>query len=207
MRAHVFFVAVMLIPLAVSSASAQSMWPRRDPKMADLYSDTNARNVGDLLTILVRETTDVENKDERELEKGHTSSGLFNFSGSMGSGTSGPTTAATSVNSSSSSVKGFEGKSEYTVEREFLDRVTVMVLDVQPNGNLVIGGKRRQMVAGEYRTLVISGVVRPNDVRPNNAVESTYVANLSMQYEGDGPETWHTNQGWLGRTLSKYWPF
>jgi flagellar L-ring protein precursor FlgH len=106
-----------------------------------------------------------------------------------------------------SSDRNFDGQSQYSVAQDFSDRITVQVLDILPNGNLVLGGRRQRLVAGELRTLVISGTVRYFDVSPNNTVSSQHVSQFKICYEGDGPESSFSNQGWGGRLLNKIWPF
>lgn len=85
--------------------------------------------------------------------------------------------------------------------------MTVTVMDKLPNGNLVIGGKRRQVVSGEVRTLVVSGIVRPIDITPDNTILSQYVGDFHIDYVGKGPESEFANQGWLGKLLNVISPF
>jgi flagellar L-ring protein precursor FlgH len=193
----------MLMFIVTSGAPAQDLVsPQRNPALWRLYIDTQAREIGDVLTIVISENTDVDNKDERALNKDTEAKGLFNFNTDANGQTS-----SVKVDGTTTSSRKFDGKSEYTVERGFSDRISVAVLDVQPNGNLVVGGKRQHFVAGEVRTLAISGVVRMNDIRPDNSVESRFVSHLQMNYVGKGPESEFSNQGWLGRVVNKVWPF
>ncbi|MCA9160926.1 MAG: flagellar basal body L-ring protein FlgH, partial [Planctomycetales bacterium] len=97
--------------------------------------------------------------------------------------------------------------SQYSVAQEFSDKITVQIIDVMPNGNLLLGGRRQRMVAGEIRTLIVSGMVRENDIGPNNTVSSGLIANFKVAYEGDGPESSFTQQGWASRFVNKIWPF
>ena len=85
--------------------------------------------------------------------------------------------------------------------------LVVAVMDLLPNGNMVIGGRRQRVVSGELRTLVISGIVRPLDIRPDNTIRSQFIANFRVDYLGKGPESEFTNQGWFGKTLNALWPF
>ena len=71
------------------------------------------------------------------------------------------------------------------------------------NGNLVIGGSKRQQINGEWRTLQVSGIVRPIDVRNDNTVLSQFVGNFCMKYVGDGDETSFSSQGWLARMFNR----
>lgn len=195
-KGHLLIVFILYVH---SSCAAQSLWQHRVPQRVSLVSDTAARNVGDLVTILISENTDVANKDQRNMNKDSDASVDFDFSSS--------TSTPASLDISGKSDRAFNGQSKYTVEQEFTDRMTVEVLDVLPNGNLVIGGRRQRIVAGELRTLVISGTVRHTDISPNNTVRSQFVANFNICYDGDGPESHFSNQGWGARILNRIWPF
>jgi flagellar L-ring protein precursor FlgH len=85
--------------------------------------------------------------------------------------------------------------------------LAVTVVDVLPNGNLVIEGYRSRVVSGEERVLRITGVVRPADVAVGNIVPSGAVANFRITYLGRGPATRTTKQGWLTRINSALRPF
>jgi flagellar L-ring protein precursor FlgH len=197
----------ILLTMAVSNAcDAQSMFQHRQPSHINMFADLQARRVGDLLTIVIRENTEVDNKDERKGNKNTDIGGIFKFSGST-SGNGGTNSAAANFDSNTTSKRIFNGKSEYSVESALQDRITVQVLDVLPNGDLVVGGKRRRSVSGETKTLVASGVVRPFDIRSDNTVASPSVANFEFAYHGKGPESSFSNQGWLGRITNKIWPF
>jgi flagellar L-ring protein precursor FlgH len=194
--------APFVLFLLADHANAQSLWQRRHPDRIFLVADTAARQVGDLVTVIIRETTDVENRDQRALGKDSDSSFEFDVSSSGNSSSS-----SGSFDISGNSNREFNGSSQYSVEQDFADKITVPVVEVLPNGHLVIAGRRQRLVAGEVRSLIISGVVRPIDIGPNNSVQSQYIANFKICYEGDGSETHFTNQGWSARILNKIWPF
>ena len=205
-RTVCFCVTAVAMTLLPSVCSAQSLWQRRDPSKVFLFYDTEARFVGDLITILIQENTGVDNKEDRNLKKDTESKGMFDYKGSTNS-PSGSASADASLNSTLTSNRKFDGSTKFTSDRRFTDRVTVLVLDIQPNGNLVIGGKRQVIVAGDVRTLVVSGVVRPIDIKPDNSVASQFIANFHMDYEGVGVEPAFVNQGLLGRLGNRLWPF
>ena len=197
------FLFVLAILVGVSTTvDAQSLWQHRNPRLTNMYADTAARRVGDLVTIVVNEATDVENRDQRQLAKSTDTQFNLDFSatGDVGSG-------AGTFDFQKNSNREFDGQSQYSVAQEFTDQITVQLLDSRPNGNLVVGGRRTRTVGGELRTLVISGVIRTLDINPNNSVSSRHVANFKICYEGDGPESSFTTQGWAGRLVNKIWPF
>lgn len=187
---------------AASTCAAQSLWDNRNPSKAFLFNDSQARRVGDLLTVFVSENTDVTNRENRSLSKATDASNKFGFNYG-GNGTSG----GVSQDFSSESDRNFDGSASFSSERDFSDRITVTVLDILPNGNLVIGGKRKVMVEGDAKMLVVSGIVRPYDIKADNSIQSRYVANFEIAYQGAGVEPRFTKQNWLGKITNTLWPF
>ncbi len=181
---------------------ADSLWARRDPNFAYYFHDYRARNVGDLLTIVVSESTGFEGQEKRELNKDTNSLFGFNFKGS---------TKARSfdadLSGTTNSKRKLDGKANSTIERRFNDSMTVTVMAVMPNGNLAIEGHRQLVIGRETRILRVTGVIRPADIGPNNTIRSQYVGDLKMQYFGQGPDSNFTNQGWGGRIFNVLWPF
>ena len=175
--------------------------------MVDLIADVKARRRGDLLFVEINEQSDVENRDLRTLSKQNSSStdatGTYGLGGGLG-------TAAGNLNydQETEANREFSGNTQYRSEREFIDRFTVTVVDVLPNGNLLISGTRNVSLEGDSRTLALTGIVRSVDVTINNTVSSQLVSNLNIRYESEppSPEGKFINQGWLGKKLNQWWP-
>lgn len=200
-------VAVALIMVcAVSIGRADSLWQRRNPQRAYLCQDSRARSVGDLVTIVVSESTEVDNSEDKLMSKTSGNNLKSDAEASSGGGLATQSSNA-SLDLSSSAGRNFSGKASYKDSRGFTDQITVSVVDVLPNGNLLLAGRRTMTIAGEARTLVISGMVRPIDLGPDNRVNSRYVADLRTVYEGDGPSRRFVRQGWLSKAANKVWPF
>lgn len=190
----------------IPGVMADSLWKKRDPQRAYLFYDSRARNVGDLLTLIISESSEVENSENRSMDKSSSNGASADYAASSTGGLA--TQAATaSLDFASSAKRAFSGKANYRDSREYTDHITVTVVDVLPNGNLVISGRRCLSIAGEQRTLVVSGVVRPIDLGPDNKISSRYVADMKTVYEGEGTSKRFTRQGWLGRAANKVWPF
>src|SRR5690606_40090483 len=66
-------------------------------------------------------------------------------------------------------------------------RMTAQVVDVLPNGNLLIEGRQTIIVNEEEQISVVSGIVRPQDIAPDNTVLSTFIADATITYSGTGP--------------------
>jgi len=86
-------------------------------------------------------------------------------------------------------------------------QVAVKVMDVLPNHNLVIEGKRETSFSGEHQTIVLHGLVRPEDVTSADTVMSYNVADATISITGKGTVTDTTNKGWFTRILDKVNPF
>ena len=152
-KKNILIILVMFILLSsVDCSLAGSIWAKRDKNMKALYADDVARRIGDILTIKVSENSTVDNKAKKDLKKETDMSTVFN--GEVGNfadlGEFGM--AANSDNSLTS-------KADYKDERKFEDNITVVVVDILPNSNLVVMGNRQRNIAGDIQTIEISGIV------------------------------------------------
>ena len=192
--------------LSVDDAHGQSLFDRLDKRMINPYANYVARDVGDLLVVMINESTDIENSDVRTMGTTGSSSvsGSIDYSvgGGLGSGA-----GVGDLGSSTNANRDFSGDSNTRSEHAFSDRFAVTVLEVLPNGNLIVSGRRSVTVRGDLRTLYLTGVVRQFDVLPSNVVSSQLVADLKIGLDGEGESKDFSRQGWLGRKLNKAWPF
>lgn len=206
MKKWIWQVALCANAFFVGVASADDIWDRRDHRAAHLFIDDRARRVGDNLTVIIVEATDIANSDARKMAKATKAGGIFNFKGSTQAGKT-SRDGVLNFDTSGSSNRTFDGSSNYTTDQKLQDKVTVTVIDVLPNGNLVIEGFRRRLISGEDRVIRLSGVVRPNDIGGSNTVLSQSIANFQVTYTGKGPESKFSNQGYLSKALNVLWPF
>jgi flagellar L-ring protein precursor FlgH len=158
--------------------------------------------VGDLVTVRIQERTIVDNDEQRRAQKDTKLGGTWDFSGTLGKNS-----ANGDLESNTTSNRKFDGQSKLGSDREFTDDIAATVIDILPNGNLLIEGYRKRKVANECRTLRFSGVIRPDDIRLGNIVNSKDVANFQIFYEGAGDESRFVNQGWGGKIMNGLWPF
>ena len=181
-----------------------------------LFADQRARQKGDVLTVLLNERT-VANRSSRasaekssEIEMNADLSPLTNLSGVLGGlGTAGR--KASNLGKSVDGVAadgaiGYSGKGDASAQNAFTGTVTVTVMDVLPNGNLVIAGEKQLAVSSEEEVIRVSGVVNPEDLA-NNTVSSTRVADLRLEYRGRGFGDDTSQPGWLTRAFMKISPF
>jgi flagellar L-ring protein FlgH len=85
--------------------------------------------------------------------------------------------------------------------------VAVTVIDVLANGNLVLRGEKQLALSEGTEVIQVSGVIRPQDVSPNNTVQSRRLANAQIAYRGSGELQQASSAGWATRLLFNFWPF
>jgi flagellar basal body L-ring protein FlgH len=134
-REPVFVVLVTTLMLA-DALPAGSIWGKRYDRVTAVYADDVAREVGDILTIKIAEDSKVDNKGKRDLKKETSRSSDFN--GEMNIDHILPSIPGFTM--SAESANELKSKADFKDERTFEDRVSVVVLDVLPNGNLVVSG-------------------------------------------------------------------
>lgn len=207
---NISFVASCFVLITLSmtcpQTQAESIWSRRKPEHSLLFFDTRARHVGDLVTVIVAQQTDVDSSENRNLNKASQAGTTFDIDAESGGGF-GAQAANAAFDFGMTSNREFDGGSNYRTAQDFTDRVTATVIEVMPNGNLVLSGQRDVQVAGEVRSLVVSGVIRPIDLSSQNSVNSRFIADFHLTYEGAGPSQAFSRQGWLGRGVNRIWPF
>ncbi len=101
----------------------------------------------------------------------------------------------------------FDGGGKISNSEKITARIAVRVVDVLPNGNLVIEGRRTTSFSGETQEAVLRGVVRGEDVAPNNSVFSYNVADATIKYISNGSVTDSQRKGWFLRVWDKVTPF
>jgi flagellar L-ring protein precursor FlgH len=210
-RRSVCLLTAAVLVLSASAARAESIWARargkEGTKRVRVYEDDTARQVGDTLTILINEHSVIENETTREADKASnrtaTAAGNVNMR-DVGQwyGNRGGTFVTPDVNFQSQASSDFSGESEYETDRLITDRITVVVRDVLPNGNLVVVGKRQRHTDGDEQIIEVGGVVRPSDITFANTVNSEQVADFRMHVRVKGLEPKWTKPGWLGRILN-----
>jgi flagellar L-ring protein precursor FlgH len=179
-QAAVAAAAICLLIGLAGPAEATSLFERRAKD--SLIADSKARRVGDLLTIIIIEEssasqdTSIERKKASSTDASITTLFWENSKGITHHGDR-PKFAWESSRESSG-----EGKSDSSSTLE--TKVTARVIDVQPNGNMLIEATRQIEMGGSSLKIVLTGLVRPDDVSADNTVESTYIADAKITYEG-----------------------
>jgi flagellar L-ring protein precursor FlgH len=192
------FSMVFVLYLA-ACAQGGSIWAKRNKNLTDFYADDVARRIGDILTIKITEDSKVDNKAKRDLKKETDRSTVFN-------GEIGGFADLGEFGLGAESTNELKSKADYKDERSFVDSISVVVVDLLPNGNLVVMGSRTRNIAGDQQVIEVSGIVRPSDIAFDNSVESKQVADFRIVTKNTGIAAPYTKQGWLGRIFDILWP-
>jgi len=195
-----------------------SIWPGENAKNA-LFADNKARYVNDIVTIVISEsasgTNSANTTTSRETETLAGISALLGMDRKIARQNKDLTNGddvytaglLPSIQAGGSSTNKLTGKGSTARSNTLEATITARVIDVLPNGNLKIEGRRRLAVNAEDQYIVISGTVRPEDVTSDNVVYSEFIADAKIVYSGKGVVDDKMRPGWLARIVDWVWPF
>ncbi|OCL25634.1 flagellar biosynthesis protein FlgH [Orenia metallireducens] len=168
----ILFMLLSALLLINNNVQATSLW---NDNSESIFTDDKANQVGDLLTIIIKESTTASQQASTDASQSSQAnvgagSGILNFIKAFGVNQS-DTNSATGSTSRSGSLD---------------TKITVQIVEILPNGNFKISGKKHITINSEKQEVEMTGIVRPNDINADNTIDSTYVANVSINYEGKG---------------------
>ena len=154
------------------------------------FKDQRAHQIGDILTVTVRITdkANIENETSRS-RVNKEDSGVTDYIGSKTLGASAAKAVLPGRILTADSNALSEGKGSVDRKEELLTNVAAVVMQVLPNGNLVVEGKQEVRVNFEIRELIVAGIVRPEDIQSDNTIDSTKIAEARIAYGGRGQIT------------------
>jgi flagellar L-ring protein precursor FlgH len=100
-----------------------------------------------------------------------------------------------------------EGMGEYSRSRTLRAKIQAMVVQVYPNGNLLIEAKKTITLGDEIDSIIVTGIIRSEDVDSRRQISSTKVFDLRVVYTGKGVQTDASTPGWFSRFINRFWPF
>jgi flagellar L-ring protein precursor FlgH len=184
---------------------AQSLW--KETTSTSMLTDKRAHAVGDILTIIIQEsqtaTKDNTTKTGRSTDLDASIATFLYSPAASGFLTKGGQMPAIKLNSKNN----FSGGGQINNSEKIMAQVAVKVVDVLPNGNLVIEGTHQTAFSGETSDAVLRGTVRSEDIQSNNTVYSYNVANATIRYVSKGVVTDSQRKGWLMKVWDKIAPF
>ncbi|MCX7792856.1 MAG: flagellar basal body L-ring protein FlgH [Thermodesulfovibrionales bacterium] len=176
-----------------------------------LFEDLKARRLNDIVTIKVMENiagsgkADTSTKRDSSLEAGvdeffgaPLNLNLRNFYGQG--------------YTFSPSVKGgmkddFKGSGETNRQGRLIGTITAKVVEVMPNGNLILEARKEIVINNEKQIFILKGMARPDDIAVDNTILSTRLTDTEIYFVGKGVLQDKQKPGWLVRILDKIWPF
>jgi flagellar L-ring protein precursor FlgH len=166
-----------------------------------LFEDRRARFVGDTLTINIVEKTQASKKSDTKAER------------SQGMDVSVPTIVNLPFKGAQGMTLGLDSGSKFggtgsnTSSNDFISTITVTVIDVYPNGNLLVSGEKQLGLKDGEEFIRFSGVVNPNTITGANTVQSIQVADARMEFKANGSLDSANTPGWLTRFFLNVLPF
>jgi flagellar L-ring protein FlgH len=172
-----------------------------DATYRPLFEDRRARLVGDTLTIQLNEKLNASKKGSSSAERTGTASvAVPTIRGLPGKSFQGATLDAQTSTT-------FEGKGETEASNLLTGTITVTVIEVLPNGNLIVSGEKQIGITKNAELIRVSGVVNPVNILPGNVVSSTQIADARIDYRSAGYIDEAQMMGWLTRFFNVVLPF
>lgn len=166
-----------------------------------LFEDRRARYVGDTMTIVIAETTSASTKSNTNVSRAtNISASIPTVSGLPGKSLQGLTLSAESENT-------LAGKGDAAANNVFTGNITVTVIEVLPNGNLLVSGEKQVSVGHGTEYIRLSGVVNPYFISMANSISSANVADARIEYKETGVISEAQVMGWLARFFMNVLPF
>lgn len=191
-----------------------SLWPAQT-NYSELFVNPKANTVGDIVTIKIIESAEATN--EAATDAGRSSSveaGITNFldlEDRYTDSTHPKYIAYPKINPfgkiAGSAKTDFQGTGKTERKGDLTAYLTARVTEVLPNGNLRIAGFREVKINNEVQIILLSGIIRPRDISPENIVESTYIADARIAYTGAGVVHVRQRPGWMANFIDAVWPF
>ncbi len=188
--------------MPVPQRTAGSLY--QDAYGMSLFDDRKAHFVGDVITVTLSEKTVSKKSSGVAVKK--------NSSADMNAGTllgaANPSYKGLSLENSIAHNRTFSGDADADQSNSLEGNITVTVSEILPNGNLIVRGEKWITLNRGDEFIRISGIIRPDDIAPDNTVVSTRLANAKISYSGTGSLADSQTMGWFSRFFnSGWWPF
>jgi flagellar L-ring protein precursor FlgH len=204
---------VLGIFMCATLAHADSLFSKRAAESGTLISAKKSRfEVGDIITVLVRENTDASTDSLTDTKKESTVEATAGAEANkffVGKGENGLNLFSAGFLPNWSVESESEHKSDGTTQRgnALTTTISCVVTEVLGNGTIMIAGSKNIKVNRETSMLKISGMIRARDVDTDNTIQSNKIANADLQLTGDGPLNNNTRRGFLTKLFDWFSPF
>jgi flagellar L-ring protein precursor FlgH len=191
-------------PVAASAVANGAIFQAPPPGRSayvPLFEDRRAHAVGDTLTVKINEMIHARKNAATTTDRtGSAKAAITEITTPSGWTTQGGAIAGESKGS-------FEGKGDSAADNVVTGTITVTVIEVLPNGNLVVAGEKQLGINQGSEFIRLSGVVNPAFIFVGNVVSSTQVADMRLEYRGTGYIDEAQTMGWAQRILQVIFPF
>lgn len=168
-----------------------------------LFEDKRAHRIGDVITIVLSESTTSSKKADSSIKKDDS----ISLDAGLVLGAQ-PKIGNVNMNTAVNPKRQFDGAASADQSNTLAGTITVMVSDVLPNGLLEVRGEKWMTLNRGEEFIRIRGYVRPEDVLPDNTISSKKIADVRIAYSGNGELAESNKQGWASQFFSsKWWPF
>lgn len=179
---------------------------------SNLWTDQRAKRVGDVITIVLQEETSSSKSANTSISKDSSTqvpdATIFGTTPSLSADKLFPSSSSLSLTNDIDAQRAFTGEADADQSNSLTGNITVTVAAVLPNGMLRIRGEKWLTLSRGEEFIRITGLVRPADIRPDNTVLSTRVADARIAYSGTGELAEAGQMGWLSRFFNHpWWPF
>lgn len=197
----------LALPQRIEPVSQGSLW--REGKEAFLFTDNKARWPGDLVTVKVVETHSAVNQAKTETSRDSVVEAKVNnlLGAPLHFGLDRIWPGGFRPEVGASTKTDFQGEGTTSRSTQIIATITCRVVQVLPNGNLLIEGHREVKLNREREYITLRGIVRPEDIGPDNSVLSTAISDAVIEYSGRGVVSEKQGPGFLTRILDLIWPF
>jgi len=166
-----------------------------------LYSDVKARRVGDIITVQLSENTNASKSAGTTTSKEST----VDVNPIIGLGGNVINIGKESIQLGVDASNEFSGDAQANQSNSLSGNISVTVVEVLPNQNLIIRGEKWLTLNNGDEYIRLTGVIRPADISPANQIQSTKIANARIQYSGKGSFSQSQEKGWLSKFFSSTW--
>ncbi len=174
-----YIARMQLQPPLAETTTLGSLYTANDA-YTDMSSDYKARRVGDVVTLLVSETTAASSTgDVNNSRTFSANSAVTSLPGWNSSNAANPLLGMTSA-------KALKGQGETSAGSSVTATVSARVIGLLPDGSMIVEAERRIVINSQHEDLIVRGVLRPGDVGPNNMAPATALANLELELKGKG---------------------
>ena len=169
------------------------------------FENYRARMVGDIVTIQINETVSASQASGSNLSRNSSIGGGISALPLLSGGALASVTGRSNFGMGSEAELDASGAT--TTNNRFVGTITTTVVEVLPNGHLVVTGEKQIGLNQNVDVLRFTGTVDPIQLRPNSTISSTQVANVRVESRGRGEQSSAQTLGWLSRFFLSFIPF